>query len=374
MKKKVKEYYLNDDGQLVDSLSNNQPEPKQEVKENITEEKPYYQSQDDLNQTQRQEPVYQNVQYVQKQENVYQTHYVTQPTEKVNYTTIVKEETQEPLKEEIKEVERRQFKINARPEVLKKKEYNQHPELVNNPFFYDYNPTTEEEIHTIEDYYILRKNKYYNFGGLVRTNKMWMSKKKRILKKQLKIWYDEFEKRLDDINTFGSSQFQSSEKKIGNSLNILFAFLSTLALIGSIIVLNGKVWVISTPTYPWAKVAYFGCILASIFVLLASHLINRSSKSIKKMHLQNKNEYNKRKDEVEKNFQKKYKQTYNYYVKGLKKKFKKEVLLLDKTAIGETNIKAIETVITENTKKLQSASRKEKLINVCKFFIKFISI
>ena len=110
------------------------------------------------------------------------------------------------------------------------------------------------------------------------------------------------------------------------------------------------------------------------FYFQANLYLQKGVPAIKKLYEFNRNEYSHRKQEIDREFQKRYKLVYNYYVKGLKKKFKKPVLLLDKTAIGESNIRNIESVITDNSKKLMDANRTERRLVFPKFLLNALSV
>ena len=264
----------------------------------------------------------------------------------------------------------------SRPSVIAEKEYNEDPKLLMNPFFYDYDPLIVDNIHqinSIEDFYILRKKKYYNFGALVRNDDMWLSKRKKILKKQMHTWNQEFSKRLSDVGVLGSSQFQSAEKRVGRGVNFIFPILAFITLFTSTLLLNGKVWVLHSPGNPWILLGVYIAFIASFFTFFMTFLINKSINSVKKLNRINRNEYAKMKVEIDKEFIKKFHYTYNYYVTGLRKKYKKPVLLLDKTSVGESKIKNIEAVITENSKKVLDANKVEKSLSFPKFLLNLVS-
>ena len=184
----------------------------------------------------------------------------------------------------------------AHKAIIYKKDFDEDLKLLTNPFFYDYNPQVEDNIHpinTIEDYYIQRGKKLYNFGCLVRNDTMWLCIRRRILRNQMKEWKQEYVKRLSDLSVFGSSEFQTYEKKIAKGVNILFPFISLVTMIISIILINGKLWVFFTPSQNWALLATYFCIIISLFTLMMSILINKSVASIKSLYSINKNEYKK---------------------------------------------------------------------------------
>ena len=256
--------------------------------------------------------------------------------------------------------------------VISQNEFNEDSKLLSNPFFYDYNPNVVDnihQIHTIEDYYIQRGKKLYNFGGLVRNDAMWLSKRRRILRNQMKVWKQEYTKRLSDLSVFGSSEFQTYERKIAKGVNIIFPLIAFVTIVACFILINGRVWIITKPSPHWCLMATYTCMISSFFTLLMSVLINRSVASIKSLYSVNKLEYKKKKAELEREFQKKYTYTYNYYVKGIRHGFKKPVILLDKTAVGEAKIKQLELLITENSKKLQGNYRLDRSLAIPKIIL-----
>src|SRR5574344_1582186 len=105
---------------------------------------------------------------------------------------------------EPKEKKKPLFTTNNDP-VLGKKDVNK--DLVENPFLYDITKEFKDDVKTIEDFYVCKGNKYYNFGALVRTKIMWAGKRKKLVKKSFKTWNEEVEKRIDDIKLIGDSQF-----------------------------------------------------------------------------------------------------------------------------------------------------------------------
>ena len=265
----------------------------------------------------------------------------------------------------------------AHKAIIYQKDFDEDSKLLTNPFFYDYNPQVEDNIHpinTIEDYYIQRGKKLYNFGCLVRNDTMWLFRRRRILRNQMKEWRQEYVKRLSDLSVFGSSEFQTYEKKIAKGVNILFPIISLVTLAISFVLINGKLWVFFTPSQNWALIATYFCIFISFFTLMMSILINKSVASIKSLYSINKNEYKRQTAELDKEFEKKYLYTYNYYVKGLKHNFKKPVILLDKTAVGEARITQIETVISENSKRLQGKHKLDKFLALPKILLKVATI
>lgn len=260
----------------------------------------------------------------------------------------------------------------AHKSVISQNEFNEDSKLLGNPFFYDYNPNVENNIHqinTIEDYYIQKGKKLYNFGGLVRNDTMWLSTRRRILKNQMKVWRQEYVKRLSDLSVFGSSEFQTYEKRIAKGVNFMFPLTSLLTMAMCVILINARLWVFFTPSPHWALMATYSCIFISFFTLLMSILINRSVGSIKSLYSMNKIEYKKRKADLDREFQRKYQYTYNYYVKGLRHNFKKAVILLDKTAVGEFKIKQLEKVIRDNSKRLQGNYRADKHLAIPKILL-----
>lgn len=382
MSKKVKEYYFNPNGELVDAKdgqsnssikeeqvptvqdANNKPSIEIET-QNINNGREPIVRETIVRETYSREPNnYQN--YNSQNYNNYQDnnqYFQQSPNQVNNYQNQnINQDNGRPL---------------FRESIIAKKDFNEDSKLLGNPFFYDYNPDIQDNIHqinTIEDFYILRKKKYYNFGGLVRNNEMFLFKRKRILKNQMKQWKQEFEKRLSDVGTLGSSQFQTTEKQLGKRINIIFPILAFLAIIGSLILLNANLWIFTKPSQNWALLATHASLVGAFFAILMSHLINRSVKATKRLYESNKIEYIHRKIEVDREFQRRYRLVYNYYVRGLKKKFKKPVLLLDKTTIGEANIRSIVSVITDNSKKLLDANRTEKLLVLPKFLLNALSV
>lgn len=408
MSKKVKEYYFNPDGQLVDakegqnnSPKNNEQQPTVQdtntnkpnveietqninngreplVRETIVRETYSRDPNVDNNYQNYNNPNYNNPNYNNQnyynQNNNYNNfnnnNYQNNNQNIVQNQNVVNTYQNQDINPDYK-------RPLFRESIIAKKDFTEDSKLLGNPFFYDYNPDIQDNIHqinTIEDFYILRKKKYYNFGGLVRKNEMFLFKRRRILKSQMKQWNQEFEKRLSDVSTLGSSQFQTTEKQIGKGINIIFPILAFLAIIASFILLNGNLWIFTKPSQNWALLATYASFICSFFAILMTHLINRSVKAIKKLYEFNRNEYSHRKQEIDREFQKRYKLVYNYYVKGLKKKFKKPVLLLDKTAIGESNIRNIESVITDNSKKLMDANRTERRLVFPKFLLNALSV
>ncbi len=396
MSKKVKEYYFNPDGQLVDAKDSSKKDEQKPIVQDTNTNKPNVEI-ETQNINNGREPIvretivretysrdpnvdnnYQNynnqIDYNQIDYN--QNNNFNNNNYQYNNQNFVQNQNlmNNYQNQDINQDNRKPL---FRKSIIAKKDFAEDSKLLGNPFFYDYNPNIQDNIHqinTIEDFYILRKKKYYNFGGLVRNNEMFLFKRRRILKTQLKQWNQEFEKRLNDVSTLGSSQFQTSEKQIGKGINIIFPILAFLAIVGGIILLNGNLWAFAKPSQSWALLATYVSVIGSFFSILMSHLINRSIKSIKKLYNSNKIEYINRKQEIDKEFQKKYKLVYNYYVKGLKKKFKKPVLLLDKTAIGEAKIRNIESVITDNSKKLLDANKIERRLVFPKFLLNAISV
>ena len=190
----------------------------------------------------------------------------------------------------------------------------------------------------------------------------------------MKKWREEYVKRLNDLSVFGSTEFQTYEKKIAKGVNILFPLISLVTMVLSVILINGRPRVFFTPSPHWALIATYFCILISFFTLMISILINKSVASIKSLYSINKHEYKIKTAELDKEFEKKYLYTYNYYVKGIKHNFKKPVILLDKTAVGEAKINQIETVITENSKRLQGKHRLDKVLALPKILLNVATI
>lgn len=260
----------------------------------------------------------------------------------------------------------------ARPAVISKNEFNEDLKLLSNPFFYDYNSSVIDNIHpinTIEDFYIQRGKRLYNFGGLVRYDTMWLFKRRRILRNQMKEWKQKYTKRLSDLTVLGSSEFQTHKKTIAKGISFIFLLIAFITIIACLILINGRLWIITKPSPHWCLTATYICVITSFFTLLMSVLINRRVASIKKLYSINKIEYKKKQLELEKEFQKKYNYTYNYYIKGIKHGFKKPVVLLDKTAIGDARIKQLEVLITENSKKLQGNYRLDKSLTIPKMIL-----
>ena len=367
MKKKVKEFYLNDQGELVDAKerSNADEASSREVSvsENVESPRtdaPSYDMPTQSGPITRETIIRET--YVNNNQDAY-----------VNNVSNIDNNYRNERPQEIRQVQTRRKK----EDVILKKDFDEDSKLISNPFFYDYSPEIEDNIHTIssiEDFYIGKKKKYYNFSYLVRTNDMPLYKRRKILRSGMRNWYSEIEKRLSDVSTYGSSQFQTTEMKIGRINHFAFSLVAVVAIIISLILLNGKIWIFHCPTNPWLLGLIYVAIGFSILSIAMLHLIDRGVVNIKRLYISNKLEYNYRKNEIEKELKKKYQITYKYYVKGLKKRFKKPVLLLDKTAIGEAKIRKVENVVISNNRKFLSAEKASKLLAFPKFILNSLSV
>lgn len=271
---------------------------------------------------------------------------------------------------EPKEKKKPLFTTNNDP-VLGKKDVNK--DLVENPFLYDITKEFKDDVKTIEDFYVCKGNKYYNFGALVRTKIMWAGKRKKLVKKSFKTWNEEVEKRIDDIKLIGDSQFQTSKSKLTSKVGILPFILSFLTFFASILLINGKIWIITSPTGIFNILAYASLGL-SIFVILISSLYNRRANFVKNLYTKNKLVFNKSKQDLEKEYIKKYKLTYKYYTSRIGVKSKKAPLLLEKTAIGEKRIREVEEIINESNKKIIISSKKEDGLKIARFFMNALSM
>lgn len=368
MKKKVKEFYLNDQGELVDAKERSNTEDASirevSVSENVESPRTDTPSYDMPTQN---GPI--------TRETIIRETYVNNNNQDgyVNNVSNIENNYRNERPQEIKQVQTRRKK----EDVILKKDFDEDSKLISNPFFYDYSPEIEDNIHTIssiEDFYIGRKKKYYSFSYLVRSNDMSLYKRRKILKYGMKNWRVEIEKRLSDVSTYGSSQFQTTEMKIGRLNHFAFSLIAVVAIMISLILLNGKIWIFHCPSNPWLLGFIYVAIGCSILSISMLHLIDRGVVNIKKLYILNKIEYNYRKNEIEKELKKKYQNTYKYYVKGLKKKFKKPVLLLDKTAIGESKIRKVENVVVSNNRKFLSAEKAAKLLAFPKFILNSLSV
>ena len=364
MKKKVKEFYLNDQGQLVDAKErSNATEAQRDVSVNENVNTIDNSNNENINNSYNNQPI--------TRETIIRETYLKD--NQVIDNNVTNEEVRRVDNVRINPVRVKEKK----KDVVLVKDFDEDSKLVSNPFFYDYSPEIEDNIHTIssiEDFYIQRKKKYYNFSYLVRTNEMSLYKRKKILRSGMKTWYNEIVKRLSDVSTYGSSQFQTAEKKIGRANNFVFSLVGVIAIIIALILLNGKIWIFYRPARPVLLILTYVAVIASFFSIMMLFLIDRSIVNVKRLYNSNRMEYHQRRSELEKEFKKKFQYTYNYYVKGAKRKFKKPVLLLDKTAIGELKIQKVENVIVSNNRKFLSAGRASKRLAFPKFILNSLSV
>lgn len=223
--------------------------------------------------------------------------------------------------------------------------------LHTNPFLYKETDKTKKYVLSIEDFYITCKNVNLPLGSFVRNSKISKFKRRKIVKKQFKIWSKDAKNKYKSVFKYSgesiklASQYNILTISIFNKLLLLVGFIIPILVLLKIIpTISLSVELMQTLAIITSGVSLIGIIFSIYYTAKV-----RSHKNFIKTQKTLQNKYLK---SLEVNFKKFTKKNKKYYVKNIKKNgFKKAPLPIKKSMIGGDKIDYMEKVNDDINKK-----------------------
>lgn len=259
--------------------------------------------------------------------------------------------------------------------------------LQTNPFLYK----GQYQITSIEDYYINVKKDKVPFGAVMRSKDLSHFQKRRIAKKALKGWKQDFLKEKNAVFNKQNNQLvvvgevSTTRFTIANYIAIIIILL----LLSLITFKNGIMWtsfasrsffsklnagIEAAFAHRWLKIASTLTLYQLFLTFFYSLVHNFLIKDYIKTNIGTHSVYEKSCRTLKKNFKTKYRITKKYYLKGKwKKPLQIAPLPIDKTAIGGVDLDEIKALIDNFIKKSASLKRKKSLLTTIRFLMIFFS-
>lgn len=211
------------------------------------------------------------------------------------------------------------------------KETKRNSVLLGNPFLYSAS-FSELGITSIEDYYVKYKRENVHFGDIVRSPDLRGGKKKKIVKRIFEMWKLDYINKItkslhDDVRLLGAKP-EIIKVKFWQRL-IIFLILAIYAFFVTVTFLSSEIenkFLLFFKKYVEISIdsqLYFGLLILGIILCLAglvlSVIFNSSARRFNRIYSKNDRALSTSKTKILKDFNKRYKQVYNYYLKNIKK-------------------------------------------------------
>ncbi len=252
--------------------------------------------------------------------------------------------------------------------IIKSKDFEK-TYLAENPFLYD----DGKAINSIEDFYILRKNKYYRLGNLLRDKSIRRGLARKMILASFKEWKEDVNKKIENIGLIKENNFKE-EKREKKSFGLLMYIFTIISLVLNILIMNGKISFLAKPNNKIIVFVFTIIMFSLVAIFLLSSLLNKSINKNRRYVNRSKREANILIDKYTDEFNKKYKETYSYYCKHVSRKLKDLPLPIYKTAVGNKGLKEIEEYINNGSKVISDGEKGNKAKKLLAKLLKCINI
>ncbi len=236
--------------------------------------------------------------------------------------------------------------------------------LHQNPFLYSIKNNSMPEITSIEDFYIKYKKKEYTFKEVLRGNKFKKFKRNYIIKRSLNHWYKCADEDQQEIMFRGREEIKNSKYESPNKVSFITFILYIFTLLVCIVLIQNFIPII--PPLEGLPLTLFPFVIVLIFLGIMLGCLQRMKIHNYEENLsENKKLYNRYKKELTKEFKVKSNKTRKYYIKELnRKKFRKDPLAIEKTAISSEKLEYIDQLSTQMNKDSMRAVFNNRNVNL----------
>ena len=262
-----------------------------------------------------------------------------------------------------------------------------------NPFLY--NPSKQDiDVYSIEDFFTSYKGNKLSLGEMIRNPDYSLASKKRVVRKTFKRWHKEYLKTKK--NAFSESY--RSIKVIKGVGETKFSFLKTLLvwilLLGMVFIteIDSVLWNAITKgsfgiflkssldnmydKFNWLKIIGNTTIYLLVFLVVYSLFFQAFIKDYKKYYNRSQKYLNNSENKINKEYRKKRKKAYKYYIKSLRKGFSLYFPPLDIKEVqeGEINIAVFNEVSRATVDKSYYVMKLEPFLKVLKNILFFLCV
>ena len=258
--------------------------------------------------------------------------------------------------------------------------------LHTNPFMFNVDKS-KYVIYSVEEFYVQTKKKETSpLGSVFRGNDYSKFQKKRIIKRAFKDWRNDFNLNKKQILSLNEDQITvvgdvtPAKIKLIHylSFGIIFIFISMLMY------RQGEMWekawtakinegISNALLVPWVSILGQAALLALIVAMMASSIYNEIINNYKQLSNDAPMLYKQAKEKVEKDFNKKYKETRKYYLKHLRRyNATVPTLMIAKTAVGEVDFDDIQKMTNVYVQKTANLKRKKTLMKIFNILTRYI--
>ncbi len=233
--------------------------------------------------------------------------------------------------------------------------------LLENPFLYQDNAVFQKYILSIEDFKINHKRRTYPMGSILRTTEFSTSKRKKVIKKNLKSWKKEANTKIENIFKEAQESLENVKLIDLDNINILKFILLLIGMALPVLLILNIIPFVPKLTDYFLYGAYAIAGLSTLsFIIALVHWFTIIAR--KRLQRKETKTFGKYKAELRKEFKQKSRKTEKYYKKIVgKKKIKKSPYPIAKTAVDLKKLDHLVKMTVEmNKRTLSNINAKKK--------------